>query len=373
MPYSTPTLSELIAQGQQDVANAGIPGVDALLRFAVLQVLATTQAGMSWEHYGYLAWIALQAVPWTSTDEYLAGWAALKGVFLETPTPASSTQVGFVATANSAPIASGTSVIRSDNVAYVTTADSILANGLAVVPVQAVLAGSGGNALAGVTMTLGSPVAGVQASGAFLQPATGGADVETQDDFRGRMIAAYQNPGRGGDAQDYVEWATDVSGVTRAWPNPNGFGPGTVVVYVMLDEANAAEGGFPQGSNGAAVADNRYPAATGDQLRVANAIYPLQPVTARVIVCAPIAQPINFVISDLKAGNTVVNQGLIATALKDMFLRISSPGGTIDPNAWNEAIASVSSVGTFNVPTPNAPVTAPTGFIPTLGTISFAT
>lgn len=74
MPYARPTLTQLRQQALQDVLDGGIPGVSAVLRFSVLYVLSMTLAGLAWLHYGYLDWIAKQAVPWTATDEWLAAW-----------------------------------------------------------------------------------------------------------------------------------------------------------------------------------------------------------------------------------------------------------------------------------------------------------
>ena len=39
-----------------------------------------------------------------------------------------------------------------------------------------------------------------------------------------------------GDNDDYVAWATEVPGVTRAWCSPNGMGAGTVVVRFVRDD-----------------------------------------------------------------------------------------------------------------------------------------
>ena len=80
MPYARPTLTQLRDQALQDIQSGGLPGVDGLLQRAVLRVLAYALAGLSYLHYGYQDWIALQAVPWTAEDEYLEGWAALKSV-----------------------------------------------------------------------------------------------------------------------------------------------------------------------------------------------------------------------------------------------------------------------------------------------------
>jgi uncharacterized phage protein gp47/JayE len=148
----------------------------------------------------------------------------------------------------------------------------------------------------GSTLTLQTAIENVTSSGPVAASLTPGADIELDDSLRTRMLFAYQNPPQGGDQGDYVEWATAVTGVTRAWCLPNGFGAGTVVLYVMLDSAEAAFNGFPQGSNGVSQYDQgpgnlpRGTVATGDQLDVANAIITKQPVTALLYVCAPISR-----------------------------------------------------------------------------------
>jgi len=372
MPFARPTLTELQQQAQQDVLGAAISGIDAFLRFSVLMVLTWVQAQMSWLHYEYLDWIARQAVPWTATDEFLAGWGLLKGVSKKQATAATSSKVSFAVT-GTAIIPAGTTLTRSDGWTYATTADSVTASGVTTAPVTSTSTGSSGNAVAGTGLVLGSPVQGVQASGTLTTAATGGADIETDDDYRSRVIAAYQATGSDGREAEYIEWATAVSGVTRAWVNRNGAGAGSVVVYVMFDDAESATGGFPVGSDGAAASEGRYTTATGDQLTVANAIWPDQPVTALVIVASPIAQPVDFVITDLGTGNTTANQASITAALQDMFRRVSAPGGTVHPNQWEEAIAAISGLTQFAVSSPSGAVAANNvGSMPVFGTISFA-
>ena len=105
---------------------------------------------------------------------------------------------------------------------------------------------------------------------------------------------------------------------------------------------------------------------------MADATQSERPVTALVIVCAPIAQPVDFVITDLGTGNTAANQALITEALQDMFTRLSAPAGTISPNDWEEAIAAIG-LDSFEVQSPTGPVTgANAGAMPTLGNISFS-
>lgn len=370
MAYPRPTLSQLRQQALQDVISGGIPGVTAVLRFSVIYVLSMVLAGMSWLHYGYIDWVAKQSVPWTATGAYLAAWGALKGVYRKGATAASGT-AAFTATGTDI-IPAGTQLALQGGLLATASADSVTDNGVTTVNWTASSTGSAGNVTLGTIVTLSSPVAGIQTTGTVTDITVSGADIEDDTDFRTRVMDAYQAQGQDGKADDYVGWAEAVPGVTRAWVVGNGAGAGTVVVYVMLDEANATSGGFPNGTNGAATGDDRYTTATGDQLTVANTIQPSQPVTALVIVCAPIAQPTDFVITDLGTGNTTANQKLITDALTDMFVRLSSPGGTINPNDWEEAIGTIG-LASFEVQSPTGPVTgANAGTMPTLGTISFA-
>ncbi|MFT9046178.1 baseplate J/gp47 family protein [Acetobacter orientalis] len=369
MPYARPTLTQLRQQALQDVLDGGITNVSAVLRFSVISVICYALAGLSYLHYGYLDWIAKQAVPWTATDEYLAGWAAFKGIYRKDASVASGT-VSFTVTGTGT-IPAGTGVALAGGLLANTTAESTTANGISTAPATCTTAGAAGNVAAGSVATLSSPVPGIQTVGQVATSFTGGADIEEEEDFRSRMLVAWQTDAANGKYQDYIDWALAVPGVTRAWINPLGFGAGTVVVYVMLDNANTASNGFPVGTNGARAGDTRYTTATGDQLTVANALFPSQPVDALVIICAPVAQPVDFSITDLGTDNTAANQAQIKEALADMFRRLSAPGGTIHPNNWEEALSALG-LKTFNVASPTAPVTgANAGAMPTLGAVTF--
>ncbi len=284
MPYARPTLTSLRRIALQDLASADLPGVDGFLRYAVLSVLSWGIAGMAYLHFGYQDWIARQAVPWTATDEWAAGWGGLKGVLRK---PANNA-VLTMSTAGGVPgtdVPAGTAASLLNGTTYLTTADAaVAADGTVALTVQAAVAGTSGNATIGSTISLANGLSGVGLSGTVTGVITTAADIETPDAFKARFLKAYREPPAGGAQTDYEQWALAVPGVTRAWCNPLGMGPGTVVVFTMWDVANAAWNGFPQGSNGVATAELRDSAAQGDQLTVANAIYPLRPVTALVYV-----------------------------------------------------------------------------------------
>ena len=119
MPFSRPTLTDLQAQGQQDIVDAGIDGVDGLLPFSVLGTLSYEQAQLAWLQYEYLDWIAKQAVPWTATDEFLAGWGNLKNVPKKPATFANDGYATFAATVGlQVTVPAGNPVTRSDGFQY---------------------------------------------------------------------------------------------------------------------------------------------------------------------------------------------------------------------------------------------------------------
>jgi uncharacterized phage protein gp47/JayE len=370
MPFSRPTLTQLRNAAAQQL-NAELPGADALLRFSNLRVIGDINAALACMLYNYLDWIALQCTPFTATDEYLEAWGALKGVTRK-PCAQSSGSIAFTGTDGKV-IALGASILRSDGLAYTATDAAKVAGGSVTVTATAVpdpqgLTGANGDCVAGTQFTLANAIAGIDSTGAAVTAFTGGADIESNDDYRNRVLLIYQNPPQGGDATDYVEWALTVPGVTRAWCAGNGYGPGTVVVWFMMDQANAAYDGFPQGTNGCATDETRGPTASGDQLTVANAIYPLRPVTALVYVCAPVPGPVAISIR----GVDVQYQDAVTAALDAEITAEGQPGGeVILAHLW-AAVSAVPGVNDFLILSPTNDISMPAGTLPSLGTITWS-
>ena len=107
-------------------------------------------------------------------------------------------------------------------------------------------AGVAGNLPIGPSLTFVSPVAGV--TGTATVGAGGllnGAEAEADVDLRSRLLARIRQPAQGGAASDYLTWALEVSGISRAWVYPQELGAGTVTVRVVSD---AAVGGLIPGA-----------------------------------------------------------------------------------------------------------------------------
>ncbi|EFH09380.1 baseplate J/gp47 family protein [Pseudoroseomonas cervicalis] len=363
MPYERPTLTALVQQARND---AGEATGGMVLRASLLGILAKALAGLLHGVYGYLDWIARMAVPVTARDEYLAGWAALVGIAAVPPAAAAGT-AEFTGTPG-ALLPEGTPVTRPlDGQAFRTTAlGTVGSDGLVVVPVEAVEPGAAGNGASAQPMVISAAITGVNAAGIAASAMTGGADEEDQESVRSRMLARFQAPPQGGAERDYLAWALEVPGVTRAWVR-RGQSP-EVVVYVMLDDAQAAHDGFPQGSDGVASAETRGVPATGDQLAVADHVYPLRPVTALVRVVAPVPHVLDLEIGDLQV-DSAATRAAIRASLIGMLRRKGVPGGTIYTSDITSAISAAAGVERFTLVEPVTSIVMPAGHLPVLGTI----
>lgn len=383
MPYKRQTLTELRLRNQTFIKSR-LEKVGALLRFSNMGIMGDVNAGMSYLNYGYLDWIAKQSNPYTATDEFLAAWAALVSVYRKSAVAAACSTVTFPGTAGST-IAAG-SVLNRDSDGYQYTVDAevtIGSTGYGTGSITGVLpnaaddttgGGETGNADAGTALTFDVTITGVSSSLTTTVGITGGTDIEDEEVFRSRMLEAFQEKPQGGSDADYKKWALAVSGVTRAWVEPRLMGAGTVGVYIMIDPDGSTSNtvGFPTGSDGISSKEKRYQAgvATGDQLRVADAIYAEQPSTAVVFVCSPVQTAVDFTISGLSTASTSLKAS-IESAINTVFYNDAEPGGTVDLSEIQSAIAGISGTAGYILVAPATNITLETGCLPVIGAVSY--
>lgn len=381
MPFKRKTLSELREENRQFM-QAELDKVGALLRFGNLKVLADMDAGMAHLHYAYLDYIARQCTPFTSTDEWLAGWMALKQTYRKAATAARSPSAAINGTPGRV-LAKGTVINRADGYQYITDASvTIGSSGSATVAVTASLpdvsedvsgGGRRGNADAGTILTLDANVPGINSEVTLIEPATGGADIESEEDFRQRGLLAFQNPPQGGSDPDYRNWALAVPGVTRAWIRRRGMGPGTVVIYIMCDGNDKTNHGFPVGTDGVSKLEEWGAVkATGDQGRVADYMYPLAPVTSLNYVCSPIELVQNFEISGISDADSTTTAA-IADAIDGVLFESANPLGTgkIYLSDLNRAIGDVAGTSGYILVSPSANIVPAIGELVVRGEVKY--
>lgn len=350
MTFTRPLLQDLQDRAAADLASR--LGLSSLLPKSVLRAIAYTLAGSAHELHGHLAYLALQQFPQTAEDEGLLRWADLRQITRKSATQAagSATFIGVVASA--VPI--DTQVSRIDGARFKTTAAAVIgAGGNVSIPVQALVAGELGNCALGTELRLTSSVTGISSTAIVDVAVAGGADEELLEDLRQRILDRWRTPPRGGAAGDYVAWALEVAGVTRAWCYPNRMGPGTVGLTFAVDQA-------PYG-----------PIPLDADLDLVRAHVDLtRPVTAAVFVFAPTPLVVNFQISGL-VPNTPEVQDEIVNSLRDFFLREAEPEGTLLRSHMEEAISLASGEEDHVLDLPAADVVAPVGRFPILGTVAF--
>lgn len=350
MPFNRPTLAQLVERTEADLAAR--LGLGALVPRGVLVSLARTHAGMLHGLYGFQEWASRQGLPDTADTEGLERWANDLGVPRKPATFAGG-EVEFTGTTN-ADVPLGTVVTRADGARFVTLADAVLSAGAAVVEVQAELAGVLANSPAATELALVSPLAGVNST-ATVEAAglTGGADVESDADLLVRVLQRMQNPPHGGSASDYVRWALEVPGVTRAWCLPEHFGIGTVgVAFVTDDDPAGLIPGAPKVAEVQAYIDDR------------------RPVPATVTVFAPVAVPVNFTFTAITPDTAAVRTA-IEVALADLILREGAPGAPVLLSHVREAISTAPGEQDFTLTVPAANVTIAAGQIPTFGVVTW--
>jgi len=348
MPFSRPTLAEIVNRVRADVISRLTQ--DEVLRRSDAEVYARVLAGVTHGLYGFIEWISRQVIYDTSEGEYLERWASIWGVARKPAAAAggTATLTGLVG----AVVPSGTLWQALDGVQYRSTADVSFVSTTAQVSLEAVVPAAAGNRAAGQLLTIASPVAGVQ-PGALAAELGGGADAESDDALRARLLQRIQTPPHGGAAADYRAWALEVPGVTRAWCYPLELGPGTVTVRFMRDD-----------DSGSAIPD------AGEVALVQAYINERRPVTAQVTVVAPVAVPVNFTLA--VTPNTAAVKAAVQAELADLIRREAEPGGTLLLSHIRAAISAAAGETNYVLSAPTADVVSSLGNISTLGVITWA-
>ncbi|WP_295379532.1 baseplate J/gp47 family protein [uncultured Pseudacidovorax sp.] len=339
--FERPTLRTLVARTLADTLSRLTQ--DEQLRRSDAKVYARVLAGLSHEMHGHLQWIAQQVIYDTAEAEILERWASMWGITRKPAVAAS----GAATVTGAGVIPAATTYRRADGVEFVVVSSS---SAPGTVSLQASVAGAAGNTDAGTTLTLLLPINGV-VSTATVVDLSNGSDVESDASLRERFLARIRRPPNGGSADDYVSWALEVPGVTRAWVFPQELGPGTVTIRFVRD------GDAP---------------IIPDEIEVAavqSYIDYRRPVTAQAHVFAPTAKLLNFQIK--LTPDTPAVRAAVSESLSDLLAREAVPGGTILISHIREAISVSAGETDHELDAPTANVTHASHEMAVLGDIEW--
>lgn len=341
--FNRPQLTALIKSLREDMLSR--VDDESLLRRNDAEVYARVFGGALHGLYAYADWIAKQIIWDTCDDDVLDRVASMWLTIPRKPAAAATGAAVFVLDVGVV-VPTGSVLQAFDGVQYQTTADTAAGSA----PIVAVLAGADGNRAAGQALSLVSPVPGAQTQ-AIAGEISGGADVESSESLRARLIARVQTPPDGGSQNDYVTWALEVPGVTRAWCAPLEMGAGTVTLRFVRD-------------NDASLIPD-----AGEVAVVQNYVNALRPATAELYVVAPVADPLNFTIT--LTPSTVAVKAAIEAELRDLLLREAAPGATLLISHIREAISLAAGETDHVLTLPAANVVSATGHMPTFGAITW--
>ena len=370
--FFRPALADQITRVQNQIAS-NLPGITPQLRRSTVQVLAMAVAMECQQEYAYLDnivdWSFVQTAPGIYLDR--------KGVPFNLPrnmgSPADIT-ITFTGT-NTSTIPAGTLIQSIDN-SLAFTLDSLVTisgtTGTGTATCTSV--GSAGNLAPGVSLQIGIAIGGVQAGCVVASVATAGTDRETDTAYRARILFRMQNPPQGGSGNDYVQWAKQLAGVTRAWCFPTISGGGTVGVAFVFDARGPASSAIIPTS--------------GDITNMDNLLVQLMPVedAPGVDAFALTADIIAVTIGNLTPAAGYTKAQALANATISLTALFSSTtpggakfgdgvpwgttGGSLQQQQISDAITQSAGVAGFDLTAPTADISSATGHIALLGAVT---
>lgn len=358
MPWTRPTLAGIMDRVRTDLWTA--LESSPILRRSVAGVLAKAISGATHMLHGHLEYLARQINPLTAEGVFLERWAGVWRISRRSATFAMG-EVTF--TGEDGTLIPGATLLQHPQTGnqYETGEDATIVDGSVAVPISALAPGPEGNLDPGMELELVSPIAGVESAVAISSSdgISGGLAVEEDEPLRARMLVRIQTPPAGGNNNDYVVWAKEVSGVTRAWCFPSFLGSGTVGVAFTVDDHPVSV--IPDLDKVAEVQEH---------------IDAVRPVTADLFVFAPIPKEIDFEIQ-VSPDASEVRQAVEAE-LRDLIRRDAAPGGatnsdgTILLSRIREAISTAAGEEDHTLISPTTNQTVSVGEIAVFGSITWA-
>ena len=366
MPWTTPTLADVRALNRDFVRSHLRSG--SLIPNSALRVLADGNAGLAHLTLQYIDWLSRQLLPDTAEGDWLrerhaaiwlGGWK--EATFASGSARFTGSEGALVPLATTLSATGPSGLIEFETTAQGTIGEL----GYADVAIRATTPGKVGNLEVGTLLSLTVAVTDVEGSASVLVDLTGGADEETDEELRGRVLDRIRKPPMGGDADDFVAWVLEVPGVTRAWCSPLEMGIGTVTVRFMMDNLRADVGGFPNDADVEAVRaylDAKRPVAVKD-----------------FYVVSPLPELISFTITNLDEDSETTRAAIEASVVAMLFDR-AAPGFAINGvgqgaqtiyKAWvSEAISRAAGVDSFTLAMADPAMPSP-GHMGVLGSIIY--
>lgn len=359
MPFRVPSLDQLRKLARSTIVNAVSPGGQTKRR-RIEEALGSAVGGIQYLGVERLLIIWEQLWPDTATGRWLDRHGKIWGVARK-DRAASKGKIKLPGLDGSLlPIVELEGVnADGETVTFTTDAETSVVGVEAFVTVTANVAGSASNLPIGseLTVTIGVPgfegIAYVVLGDNGEEGIVGGLDLEDDEDYRARILYRIANPPQGGSAEDYVGWALEVPGITRAWCAPKANGLGTVVVFVVDDNSDPITPTAPK------------------LAEVQAYLAGVAPVTDYITTAAPALTAIDLTV--ILSPNTAAVQAAVLEELEDFFHRreLGQDEPKVHLSQIGEAIGAAEGEDWHEITVPAASPDIDDYAIPVLGTVTF--
>jgi uncharacterized phage protein gp47/JayE len=348
MAFKIPSLADILERTRQSF-KSNMPETDPWVWPNNIYVSAKVIAERIWEAMHRIGYVQKQAFPLTATGEFLDLHAQQYGITRKAASAASGTVYGVGGTVG-AIIPAGAILTKSDGTEYTVDDDvTVQQDGSYTLYVTASSEGVDGNFEYGGSLRFQSAILGVGTGVTVTAeyPLAGGAPLEDDESLRERLLQRLQYPPHAGSRQDYIRWAKEITGVTDVWIGRNAFGPGTVGIWFLFEDAipNAAQVEMVQ-----------------------EYIAELAPIAANPVVMAPIPEPVRIEITGFSP-NTAAAKAAAKAEIKDMIEQKRDVTSTGDQKymrqSWFwQAVANATGERYHKVTLPNDDIPITIGHIP---------
>lgn len=376
MLLERPTLSSLSTRIQSDIETR-LPEAGSLLRRSVLKVVAKVLAGACHLLYGYLDYQAKQVFASTANEKALDTIANEYGISRTAATYASGTAVANGTSGTEIP--ENTELQNSDGYVYLVNDDFTVSGGTVNITFIAKYAGVDYNDDANVTLSFVSPITGVNSTVTVDSSGiVGGADSESNDNLRERILTRKRIPPHGGTSNDYINWMKEVSGVTRAWCISQWAGNGTTLLVFVRDNDTTIIPTSTQASTMLTYITSHSDPASGETtgapvsalaglyiMSSSGAVYDGGTVSSYTLATSSK----DFTIQIYP--NTTAVQEAVEAELEAILLSDGGPGETIKLSRLTEAIGNAAGEQYHRITSPTSDITSEYTEIPILGTVTF--
>lgn len=298
-------------------------------------------------------WVLDQAFPQTAEGKHLDAHAEMRALSRRAGTAATGSIIFSAreAAAEDRTIPRGTVCMTADGLRFATTEGAILPAGETETeaPAQALTVGEAGNVAAGAIVKLAQMPAGVDAC-ENVMPFSGGAEEESDESLRARILESYARLPNGANAAFYEQEALKDPDVVAAKAVSRAHGIGTVDVIV------ATHAGVPE----QAVLD-RIAADLQEKREIAVDVQVLAPQTESVNVSAKIAVRDGYDFAAVKTAVEAAVRAFFGGALLEKGVPAAQLGALI---------FGVEGVANCHLLSPTTDLAAEEKQLPVLGTLT---